>query len=72
MSDATTRTGPDPSSAPRNIPMTERCAPPKSNAAVLSARRNAAWMVVAFVLSTYAGVTVENHSASGGTFWGPD
>ncbi len=65
MSDATVRTVPDPASAVRTIPMTERCAPPKSNAPTVSARRSAAWMVVAFVLSTYAGVTVENHSASG-------
>ena len=52
-------------SAASSAPTAERCAPPKSAASTSLSSRSAAATPVAFVLSTYAGLTVEKYSADG-------
>ncbi len=49
-------------------PSAERTDPLRSSAGISRSRRSAAWTVVAFVLSRYAGATVENSSISGFAF----
>ncbi len=66
-SELTTSTDGPPINAASSAPFAERTAPPKSYAGTVRSSRSTACMVVALVLSRYAGDAVANASAPGST-----